>query len=53
MSTGVFAEESISMHLQGALRETGKTTDLALVTSLELLNPATGENYLLTLRANT
>lgn len=45
MSTGVFAEESISMHLQGALRETGKTTDLALVTSLELLNPATGENY--------
>lgn len=45
LSTGVFAEESISMYLQGALRETGKTTDFALVTDIGLLNPATGQNY--------
>ncbi|MGG3284535.1 flagellar hook-basal body protein [Paenibacillus solani] len=44
-NTGVYAEESISLYTEGALRETGKTTDFALVSSFNVQNPATGENY--------
>ncbi|UNK18097.1 flagellar hook-basal body protein [Paenibacillus sp. N3/727] len=44
LSTAVFAEESLSLHKQGALRETGKTSDFAIVSELGLVDPATGEN---------
>lgn len=44
-NTGVYAEESISLYTEGALRETGKATDFALVSSLTVPNPATGEDY--------
>lgn len=43
-NTGVYAEESISLYTEGALRETGKSTDFALVSSFNVENPATGEN---------
>ncbi|WP_223065985.1 flagellar hook-basal body protein [Paenibacillus caui] len=45
MNSGVFAEESLSSFTQGDLRETGKSTDFALISSLGLQNPATGQNY--------
>lgn len=44
LTTGVFAEESMSLYTQGDLRETGKGTDLALVSALTVQDPATGGN---------
>ncbi|WP_422658604.1 flagellar hook-basal body protein [Paenibacillus sp. EC2-1] len=44
LNTGVFAEESLSLYKQGALRETGQSTDFALVSQLGLVDQATGEN---------
>lgn len=44
LNTGVFAEESLSLYKQGALRETGQTTDFAIVSQLGLIDQATGEN---------
>ncbi|CAM4370711.1 MULTISPECIES: flagellar hook-basal body protein [Paenibacillus] len=41
--TGVFAEESLPAFVQGDLKETQKSTDFALVSSLSLDDPATGE----------
>ncbi|WP_054954623.1 flagellar hook-basal body protein [Paenibacillus dakarensis] len=43
LNTGVFAEESLSLHRQGALRETGKVTDFAIVSELGLTG-RNGEN---------
>ncbi|GGA43966.1 flagellar hook-basal body protein [Paenibacillus physcomitrellae] len=45
LNTGVFAEETLPTFTQGDARETGKTTDFALVADLQLQNPDTGENY--------
>ncbi|MFC7678591.1 flagellar hook-basal body protein [Paenibacillus sp. GCM10028914] len=36
LNTGVFAEESLSLYKQGALRETGLATDFAIVSELGL-----------------
>lgn len=44
LNTGVFAEESLSSYTQGDLRETGKTSDFALISSLQLIDEATGQN---------
>ncbi|AWP30705.1 flagellar hook-basal body protein [Paenibacillus glucanolyticus] len=44
-NTGVYAEESISLYTEGALRESGKNTDFALVSSFTVQNPATGQDY--------
>lgn len=44
LSTGVFAEESLSLHKQGALRETGRSSDFAIVSELGRIDPATGQN---------
>lgn len=44
LNTGVFAEEALSIYQQGVIRESGKTTDFALVSDMELKDPATGEN---------
>ena len=44
MSTGVFAEESFSLYLQGDVIESGKPLDFALSTDLRLQDPATGGN---------
>ncbi|MEK4513120.1 flagellar hook-basal body protein [Paenibacillus sp. FSL K6-2524] len=43
LTTGVFAEESLSSYTQGDLRETGNNSDFSLVSSLGLIDPATGE----------
>lgn len=42
LNTGVFAEESLSLYKQGALRETGQATDFAIVSELGLT--VNGEN---------
>lgn len=44
LSTGVFAEESLSLHKQGPLRETTRVTDFAIVSELGLVDPATGQD---------
>ncbi|WP_019915031.1 flagellar hook-basal body protein [Paenibacillus sp. HW567] len=44
LNTGVFAEQSISQYLQGDIVESGKTTDFALSTDLQVADPATGQN---------
>ncbi|MHA6532691.1 flagellar hook-basal body protein [Paenibacillus sp. BAC0078] len=44
LNTGVFAEQSISQYLQGDIIESGKTTDFALSTDLQVTDPATGRN---------
>ena len=46
LNTGVFAEESMALYTQGALRETGNTTDMAMVSDLNVMDPATGENMM-------
>lgn len=43
LMNGVFAEESMASFAQGDLKETGKLTDFALISSLGLVDPATGE----------
>lgn len=43
LTTGVFAEESMSSFVQGDLRETGKASNFGLMTSLGLNDPATGQ----------
>lgn len=40
--TGVFAEESIPSFVQGDLKETGKSTDFAIISSVGLRDPKTG-----------
>ncbi|ANS76134.1 flagellar basal body rod protein [Paenibacillus yonginensis] len=45
LNTGVFAEESLPSFTQGDARETGNRTDFALVGSLQLQNPANGQDY--------
>ncbi|MDR9853397.1 flagellar hook-basal body protein [Paenibacillus sp. VCA1] len=44
LNTGVFAEEALSIYQQGVIHESGKTTDFALVSDMEMKDPATGEN---------
>ena len=44
LNTGVFAEESLSLHKQGALRETGQAANFAIVSELGLTDQATGQN---------
>lgn len=44
LNTGVFAEQSISQYLQGDIIESGKTTDFALSTDLQVADPTTGKN---------
>lgn len=36
VSTGVFAEESLAIHLQGDLMQTGKSSDFALVSNIDV-----------------
>ncbi|MBD2845864.1 flagellar hook-basal body protein [Paenibacillus sp. IB182496] len=36
VNTGVFAEESLSMHLQGDVKETGRNFDFALLSDIEV-----------------
>ncbi|WP_019635583.1 flagellar hook-basal body protein [Paenibacillus fonticola] len=43
LNTGVFAEESLPFFMQGDLRETGKGSDFALISSIGVEDPATGE----------
>ncbi|WP_433944354.1 flagellar hook-basal body protein [Paenibacillus sp. SN-8-1] len=45
LNTGVFAEETQPTYTQGDLRETGKSSDFGLESSLELVDPATGQPY--------
>ncbi|MFI2857134.1 flagellar hook-basal body protein [Paenibacillus sp. JSM ZJ436] len=42
LNTGVFAEESIALHLQGDLRETGQASDFAIVSELNVIDEDTG-----------
>lgn len=44
LNTGVFAEESLSMYQQGVITESEKPTDFALVSDIEVTDPATGQN---------
>ncbi|WP_068778935.1 flagellar hook-basal body protein [Paenibacillus sp. GM2] len=43
LATGVFAEESLASYAQGDLKETGKKSDFALLSSIGMNHPATGE----------
>ncbi|MFD3259331.1 flagellar hook-basal body protein [Paenibacillus lentus] len=43
LNTGVFVEESLPSYMQGDLMETGKNSDFALISNIELEDPATGE----------
>ncbi|WHX48758.1 flagellar hook-basal body protein [Paenibacillus woosongensis] len=43
LNTGVFVEESLPSYMQGDLTETGKNSDFALISNINLDNPATGE----------
>ncbi|WP_138495809.1 flagellar hook-basal body protein [Paenibacillus pinistramenti] len=45
LNTGVFAEESLASFTQGDARETGKTTDFAILADLQVQDTATGQNY--------
>lgn len=42
LNTGVFAEESIAMMVQGDVTESGSSDDLALVSDLQVANPQGG-----------
>ncbi|WP_017810965.1 MULTISPECIES: flagellar hook-basal body protein [Paenibacillus] len=44
LNTGVLAEESISMNVQGDVRQTNSLDDFALVSEINLADPATGQN---------
>ncbi|MGN7762086.1 flagellar hook-basal body protein [Paenibacillus sp. 22594] len=44
LNTGVFAEQSVSQYLQGDNIESGKSTDFALSTDLQVADAATGKN---------
>ncbi|MFX3634076.1 MAG: flagellar hook-basal body protein [Candidatus Pristimantibacillus sp.] len=44
MSTGVFAEESLSIHLQGDLIQTNKTSDFALLSNIDVPGMAFDES---------
>lgn len=43
LNTGVFVEESLPSYAQGDLMETGKNSDFALVSNIEVEDPATGQ----------
>ncbi|MNI02220.1 Flagellar basal-body rod protein FlgG [compost metagenome] len=43
LATGVFAEESLPMFVQGDLYETYKATDFSLISNLGLIDPATNQ----------
>ncbi|MGI2328518.1 flagellar hook-basal body protein [Planococcus sp. YIM B11945] len=43
LNTGVYAQEGIPSFLQGALKETGNSTDVALMSELLPVNPDTGQ----------
>lgn len=43
LNTGVFMEESLSMFLQGDVTQSDKPTDFALVSNLQINDPATGQ----------
>lgn len=43
LTTGVFAEESMSSFMQGDLKETNNSSDFGLVSSLGLVDPATDQ----------
>lgn len=43
LNTGVFAEESLSPYVQGPLKQSGETTDFALVSDIIVNDPATGQ----------
>lgn len=43
LNTGVFAEEALSLYQQGVIRESSKPTDFALVSDMEMTDPATGQ----------
>ncbi|BFH65592.1 MULTISPECIES: flagellar hook-basal body protein [Paenibacillus] len=43
LSTGVFAEEALSIYKQGVVTESAKPTDFALVSDMEMNDPATGQ----------
>jgi flagellar basal-body rod protein FlgG len=43
LATGVFAEESLASYAQGDLKETDKRSDFALLSSIGMNHPTTGE----------
>lgn len=43
LNTGVFAEESLSMNLQGAIMETGQKSDFSISSNLAVNDPQTGQ----------
>ncbi|MGD0034238.1 flagellar hook-basal body protein [Paenibacillus illinoisensis] len=43
LNTGVFAEESLSMNLQGAIMESGQKSDFAISSNLSVNDPQTGQ----------
>lgn len=43
LNTGVFAEESLSMNVQGTLMESGQKNDFAISSNLTLNDPQTGQ----------
>ncbi len=44
INTGVLAEESVSLNVQGDVRPTDSSDDFALVSDINLADPATGQN---------
>ncbi|WP_411348161.1 flagellar hook-basal body protein [Paenibacillus sp. WLX2291] len=44
INTGVLAEESVSVNVQGDVRQTNSLDDFAIVSEMNLPNPATGQN---------
>lgn len=44
LNTGVLAEESVSVNVQGDVRPTGSADDFAIVSEINLADPATGQN---------
>ncbi|MGN7359277.1 flagellar hook-basal body protein [Paenibacillus sp. SAF-054] len=44
LNTGVFAEEALSMYQQGLIKASSKPTDFALVSDMEVTDPATNQN---------
>ncbi|KOS04360.1 flagellar hook-basal body protein [Paenibacillus sp. S33] len=43
LNTGVFAEESLSPYIQGALKDSGQATDFAIQSNINVNDPATGQ----------
>lgn len=43
LNTGVFAEEALSMYQQGVIKASSKPTDFALVSDIEVRDPATNQ----------